>query len=154
MGQFLAAAPTNQRPRHNGTIDRIVLHTTEGGYAGTLAWFQSPVARVSAHFVVSQKGEVTQMVLERDCAYHAAPWNDRSIGIEHEGHAADATWPDALLDASAALVADICQRRSIPADRTHIVGHYEVPGATHTDPGAHWPWERYMALVAAHLRSP
>jgi N-acetyl-anhydromuramyl-L-alanine amidase AmpD len=154
VGQYLAAAPGNQRPRHTGTIDRIVLHTTEGGYAGTLAWFQNPDARVSAHFVVSQKGEVTQMVLERDAAFHAAPWNDRSVGIEHEGHAADATWPDALLDASAALVADICRRRNIPADRTHIVGHFEVPGATHTDPGAHWPWERYMALVAAHLRSP
>ena len=32
-------------------------------------------------------------------------------------------------------------------DRKHIIGHVEVPGTDHTDPGPHWDWDRYMRLV-------
>jgi hypothetical protein len=32
-------------------------------------------------------------------------------------------------------------------DRSHIIGHNEVPGATHTDPGSCWNWTYYMQLV-------
>ncbi|MFD8961334.1 N-acetylmuramoyl-L-alanine amidase, partial [Streptomyces anulatus] len=48
---------------------------------------------------------------------------------------------------SARLTADICDRHGIPKDREHIVGHHEVPGSDHTDPGVHWDWERYLRLV-------
>jgi len=51
--------------------------------------------------------------------------------------------------ASAALTAEICKRYGIPRDRRHIIGHVEIPGARHTDPGRFWDWNRYMALVAA-----
>ncbi|MGW5821646.1 N-acetylmuramoyl-L-alanine amidase, partial [Streptomyces noursei] len=30
----------------------------------------------------------------------------------------------------------------------------EVPGTDHTDPGPHWDWDRYLALVRAELRRP
>ena len=49
------------------------------------------------------------------------------------------------LHASAKLIADISRRYNIPIDRNHIVGHSENPGnqGTRTDPGPHWPWEKY-----------
>jgi hypothetical protein len=49
--------------------------------------------------------------------------------------------------ASAALTRHICDKYGIPKDRTHIIGHNQVPGATHTDPGPHWNWTTYMSYV-------
>ena len=41
--------------------------------------------------------------------------------------------------------------RVVPADREHLVGHAEVPGADHTDPGPYWDWDRYIGLVVTEL---
>ena len=43
--------------------------------------------------------------------------------------------------------ARICARYDLPVDRNHIIGHVEVPGTDHTDPGPHWDWDRYIPLV-------
>ncbi len=130
-------------------ITMIVIHTTQGSYAGTISWFQNPAAQVSAHYVVrSSDGEITQMVREKDIAWHARDGNGRSVGIEHEGYVDDPSWyTDAMYRASAALTRDIADRYGIPRDRSHIVGHSEVPGNDHTDPGPNWDWDRYMAMV-------
>ncbi|WP_084960071.1 N-acetylmuramoyl-L-alanine amidase [Thermoactinospora rubra] len=147
-------------PAHSGNyarasrtkVDRVVIHVTQGSYAGAISWFQNPRARVSAHYVIrSRDGDVTQMVRHRDVAWHAGngSYNRRSIGVEHEGYVGNATWfTDAMYRASAALTRAICDKYGIPKDRRHIVGHNEVPGATHSDPGRHWNWTRYMQLVA------
>ena len=83
--------------------------------------------------------------------WHAGNWtyNEQSVGIEHEGYVDDpGKWyTTAMYTSSAALTADIARRNSIPLDRSHIIAHYEVPGATHTDPGSGWDWSGYMALV-------
>ncbi|MEV0626173.1 N-acetylmuramoyl-L-alanine amidase [Nonomuraea wenchangensis] len=132
-------------------IDRVVIHVTQGSYAGTISWFQNASAQVSAHYVVkSSNGAITQMVREKDIAWHAGNWtyNTRSIGIEHEGYVSDASWfTDAMYRASAALTKAICDKYGIPKDRTHIIGHNQVPGATHTDPGSYWNWTTYMNYV-------
>ncbi|MGH2471383.1 MAG: hypothetical protein ACRDG6_03130 [Candidatus Limnocylindria bacterium] len=36
----------------------------------------------------------------------------------------------------------------MPLDRGHVVGHNEVPGSTHTDPGPTWDWPHFMWLVS------
>ncbi|TDC94251.1 amidase [Nonomuraea deserti] len=132
-------------------IDRVVIHVTQGSYAGTISWFQNPSANVSAHYVVkSSNGAITQMVRDKDVAWHAGNWsyNTRSIGIEHEGWVDDASWfTDAMYRASAALTRHLCDKYGIPKTRTGIIGHNEVPGATHTDPGRHWNWTTYMNYV-------
>ncbi|WP_326825004.1 golvesin C-terminal-like domain-containing protein [Streptosporangium sp. NBC_01756] len=149
---WVAASSSNytvsNRPASNA-IDRIVIHVTQGSYAGTISWFQNPAAQVSAHYVVrSSDGDITQMVREKDRAWHARDWNSRSVGIEHEGYVDNASWfTDAMYRASAALTRNIADRYNIPKDRTHIVGHVEVPGNDHTDPGPHWNWTTYMQYV-------
>lgn len=42
--------------------DMIVCHITEGSYAGAVSWLCNKASQASAHFVVSRKGEVTQLV--------------------------------------------------------------------------------------------
>ncbi|WP_326823368.1 N-acetylmuramoyl-L-alanine amidase [Streptosporangium sp. NBC_01756] len=150
--KWVAASSSNytvsNRPASNA-IDRIVIHVTQGSYAGTISWFQNPAAQVSAHYVVrSSDGDITQMVREKDRAWHARDWNSRSVGIEHEGYVDNASWfTDAMYRASAALTRNIADRYNIPKDRTHIVGHVEVPGNDHTDPGPYWDWAKYMQYV-------
>ncbi|SDK69943.1 N-acetylmuramoyl-L-alanine amidase [Nonomuraea maritima] len=145
-GNYRAAG---RESSHN--IDRVVIHVTQGSYAGTISWFQNPSARVSAHYVVkSSNGAVTQMVRDKDIAWHAgnSSYNNRSIGIEHEGFVNDASWfTDAMYRASAALTRHLCDKYGIPKNRTGIVGHNEVPGATHTDPGRNWNWTTFMKYV-------
>lgn len=99
----------NQSDRRGWKPDMIVSHITEGNYAGAVSWLCNPVSQASSHFVVSQKGEITQLVplemmawvngtktsqsasnyygksksrLVRDRKTNA---NYYSIGIEHEG---------------------------------------------------------------------
>ncbi|MFC7642363.1 N-acetylmuramoyl-L-alanine amidase [Streptosporangium lutulentum] len=150
--RWVAARSSNyavsKRPSSN-VIDRIVVHVTQGSYAGTISWFQNPASQVSSHYVVrSSDGAVTQMVREKDRAWHAGNYNSRSVGIEHEGFVDNASWfTDSMYRASAALTRSIADRYGIPKDRAHIVGHNQVPGATHTDPGPKWDWTRYMQLV-------
>ncbi|MFI6791263.1 N-acetylmuramoyl-L-alanine amidase [Nonomuraea sp. NPDC050383] len=139
-------------------IDRVIIHVTQGSYAGTISWFQNASANVSAHYVVkSSNGAITQMVRDKDIAWHAGNWdyNTRSIGIEHEGYVSEASWfTDAMYRSSAALTRYICDKYGIPKDRTHIIGHNQVPGADHTDPGQYWNWTTYMNYVTGGTGTP
>ncbi|MEU2840806.1 N-acetylmuramoyl-L-alanine amidase [Streptomyces sp. NPDC007076] len=132
-------------------IDKVIVHVTQGSYAGSINWFQNPTAEVSAHYVVrSSDGQITQMVRDGDTAYHARSANSSTLGIEHEGFIDDPSWfTDPMYRASAALTAHLCDRYGIPKDRAHIIGHDEAPGTDHTDPGPYWDWTRYMQLVGA-----
>jgi N-acetyl-anhydromuramyl-L-alanine amidase AmpD len=150
---------TNAQRPGSDKITMVVIHVMQGSYEGTQAWFQNPKSQVTAHYAIrSSDGQITQMVHESDIAWHAGNWdvNTHSIGIEHEGYIADPKrwFTKAMYESSARLVHDICSRYDIPMDRKHIIGHYEVPGATHTDPGSGWDWDRYMDLVRDPVADP
>ncbi|MFG2888720.1 N-acetylmuramoyl-L-alanine amidase [Streptomyces sp. NPDC048248] len=134
-------------------VNLVVVHVTQETYADTIKLFQDPGHKAAAHYVVrSDDGYIAQCVREKDVAWHAGNWdhNTRSIGIEHEGWIDDPTWfTDTLYEQSALLTAAICKRFGIPKDRAHIIGHVEVPGSDHTDPGQFWDWAHYMQLVTA-----
>lgn len=163
-------------PHHSGrsgaAIDRVVIHTTQGSYAGAVSWFQNSSSQVSSHYVIrSSDGEITQMVLLENRAWHAgnSNYNARSVGIEHEGYVSDpGRWyTEAMYSQSAQLVAWLTDRYGIPRDRAHIIGHYQIPssgsGAAcspnattcggaghHTDPGnggTAWNWDHFMDLM-------
>ncbi|MFI6858697.1 peptidoglycan-binding protein [Streptomyces sp. NPDC050421] len=146
---WVPADPNNFATGRSAAIDKVVVHVTQGSYAGSISWFQDPVSEVSAHYVVrSSDGQITQMVRDSDTAYHARSANASALGIEHEGFIDDPSWfTDSMYRASAALTAYLCDRYGIPKDRAHIIGHSEAPGNDHTDPGAYWDWTRYMELV-------
>ncbi|MCK6504801.1 N-acetylmuramoyl-L-alanine amidase [Myxococcota bacterium] len=153
--QFINASSSNYSNYSRGAADisYVVVHTVQGSYSGCISWFQNSSAEVSAHYVVrSSDGQVTQMVKEEDVAWHAGNWdyNLASVGIEHEGYveSPDEWYTDAMYSGSAALVSDIIARNGIPASRDYIIGHIEVPGATHTDPGTGWDWDTYMSLIS------
>ncbi|WP_318204808.1 N-acetylmuramoyl-L-alanine amidase [Streptomyces sp. SCL15-4] len=133
------------------TVDRVIIHVTQETYTDALAIFADPQKKVSAHYVVrSSDGHIAQCVREADIAWHAGDWgyNTRSIGIEHEGWVDQPQYfTNALYAQSARLTAAICAKYGIPRDREHIIGHYQVPGTDHTDPGPYWDWVRYIRMV-------
>ncbi|MFD3928014.1 N-acetylmuramoyl-L-alanine amidase [Streptomyces sp. NPDC058614] len=155
--QWVAASSANwrraDRPDDYG-IDRVIIHVTQGSFASAVKVFQDPGHGAAAHYIVGQDGRITQMIRELDVAYHAGnrEFNERSVGIEHEGFVdRPQDFTDAMYEASARLTARICARYDIPVDREHIIGHVEVPGIDHTDPGPHWDWDRYIPLVRQAL---
>ncbi|MBH5337127.1 N-acetylmuramoyl-L-alanine amidase [Streptomyces pactum] len=152
---WVAASEANfrraDRPR-DYLVDRVVIHVVQGGYDSALRAFRDPEHRAATHYVVREDGRIAQTVRELDVAFHAGnrAYNERSVGIEHAG------WVDrpesftmAMYRASAGLTAAICARYGMEPDRAHVIGHIEVPGADHTDPGPHWDWDRYLRMVRA-----
>lgn len=149
-GAYSGNYTSASRPTSN-PIDKIIIHVTQGSWSSAINWFKDSRAGVSAHYTVrSSDGFVGQSVQEKDIAYHAGNWpyNQTSIGIEHEGYVSDPKWfTEAMYRSSARLSAYLCKRYGIPADRAHLLGHNEVPNATHTDPGGNWDWARYISYV-------
>ncbi|MFF1816881.1 N-acetylmuramoyl-L-alanine amidase [Kribbella sp. NPDC058245] len=149
------------RPK-TGKIDYIIIHDTEGGWQGTINLVQDPTYVSWQYTIRSSDGHVWQHVKAKDVAWQAGNWyiNMHSIGIEHEGFAAQgATWyTESLYRNSAKLVKYLAAKNHIPLDRAHIIGHDQVPGTLpttvrgmHWDPGPYWDWEHYFDLLGAPI---
>ncbi|MDP3275903.1 MAG: N-acetylmuramoyl-L-alanine amidase [Deltaproteobacteria bacterium] len=167
--RWVQASTSNFSASRTGTVQFVVIHTMQGSYAGSISWFQNPMAMASAHYNIrSSDGEVTQMVRESANAWHGGNsyYNNNSVGIEHEGYVADpGRWyTDAMYQSSARLTRMLCDRYRIPIDRQHIIGHYQIPtsgsgapcastattcggAGRHQDPGNGWNWDRFLTLV-------
>jgi hypothetical protein len=152
--------------RTRSTINALVIHDTEGRFTGSVRFLQRARTRGSAHFVVSRRGQIVQLVPVADVAWHSGNswWNLHSIGIEHEGWAGRRAFTEPQYRASAQLAAYLAHRWGISVDREHIIGHDEVPNPYrrgyfggsdgHSDPGMYWNWGRYMHLVRRYAARP
>jgi N-acetyl-anhydromuramyl-L-alanine amidase AmpD/V8-like Glu-specific endopeptidase len=160
-------SPAHYDGRQGHSIDQIVIHITDApSTSSTVNTFSQPGAKVSAHYLVGQDGEVVQFVSEANGAWHSGDFDLRSIGIEHvavkQGGVSyprgDGTMQhfDHMLPteeqyaASAALVAYLCDKYGLPADRKTIIGHNEAAPKNDNRrgcPDAAWDWAHYMALV-------
>jgi N-acetyl-anhydromuramoyl-L-alanine amidase len=106
--------------------------------------------RVSAHFLIRRDGGLVQFVPCTKRAWHAgvSSWkgrprcNDYSIGIEMEG--TDRTpFADAQYETLALVTRALRARYPIE----DMVGHGDVAPGRKTDPGPHFDWARYRALL-------
>lgn len=133
-------------------ISMVVLHYTEMADAETaIARLSDAEAKVSAHYLISEAGEVVRLVDEDKRAWHAgiSYWrghpdvNSASIGIEldHPGHALGyRAFSEAQIAALVPLLARIVKQYGIP--RANVVGHSDVAPARKIDPGELFPWDR------------
>lgn len=161
------ATPTCNYSSRSGTaVSAITIHTIQGTYAGAISWAQNCSANVSYHYVVrSSDGQVTQMVLESDKAWHVGSENPYTIGIEHDGYVSDPSWyTTALYNGSAGICRDVVNSgyginplrtyygasssgSNVLGGCTKIKGHQHYPNQTHTDPGINWNWPNYYHLI-------
>lgn len=147
------------RKADSNDIQFIVVHTCEGSYESCINEIRTKEKKKGAHYVVSKNGKISQIVLDKDIAFHAgnSDYNAKSIGIEHEGLSNEAsTWTQEMLQSSAKLSKWLSIKYSIPIDRSHIIGHNEVPGCPssdggglncHKDPGNYFDWSNYISLI-------
>ena len=106
-----------------------------------------PAAEVSAHYLISEEGEVLALVPEDKRAWHSGAgfWhrlediNSRSIGIEL---ANDGTQPFAAAQMRAleALLADVMARWAIGPEG--LIAHSDMAPGRKADPGARFDWRR------------
>ena len=160
------APSCNYSSRSGVAISAITIHTVQGTYAGAISWSQNCASDVSYHYVIrSADGQVTQMVLEDDKAWHVGSENPYTIGYEHEGYVNNAAWyTEEMYNSSADLSRDIVgSGYGIPPVRTYygsatigintlggctkIKGHQHFANQTHVDPGINWDWEKYYRLI-------
>jgi N-acetyl-anhydromuramyl-L-alanine amidase AmpD len=158
----------NFNSRGGSPITHVIVHDTEGSFAGSVSWLKDPVAQVSSHYVIrSYDGYMKQLVREADRAWHVGCWNSWTLGIEHEGYVNQPSYfTPQMYQSSAALVRHFCDTYGIPKDRLHIVGHniWQDPVLfsqlnwdncnTHTDPGPYWNWNYYLSLIVADSTPP
>jgi N-acetylmuramoyl-L-alanine amidase len=142
-------------------VTMIVLHYTGmADAASAIARLTSPQAKVSAHYLVAEDGQVVRMVSEEKRAWHAGAsyWrgvtdvNSASVGIEivNPGHEFGyRPFPDEQIAALIPLVSAIKDRHGI--GRGNVVGHSDIAPARKDDPGELFPWE---ALARRRLALP
>lgn len=159
----------NQRPEHSD-IQLVVIHNISlppsqfgGGYIAQffqnqLDWDAHPYFKtiegmqVSTHLLILRSGEVLQFVNFKDRAWHAGrssymalpECNDYSIGIELEG--SDDTDFEPIQYQTLAEVVKTLQQ-AYPKIAHHIAGHSDIAPGRKTDPGPHFRWSHFRALL-------
>jgi len=140
-------------------VSILVLHYTGMvDAAAAIERLTDPAAKVSAHYLVAEDGQILRMVDEEKRAWHAgaSSWrglrniNAASIGIEivNPGHEFGyRPFPDEQIDALIPLVSDIVQRHRIT--RGNVVGHSDIAPSRKQDPGELFPWARLARLRLA-----
>lgn len=148
---MIQSASPNFDERPAGTkIDILLLHYTgmESAEAAR-ARLCDPEAKVSAHYLVEEEGQIHGLVAEEMRAWHAgvSHWagasdiNARSIGIElvNPGHEFGyRAFPEAQMESLIGLCQDILGRQTIPKSR--VLGHSDVAPARKEDPGELFDW--------------
>jgi N-acetyl-anhydromuramyl-L-alanine amidase AmpD len=174
-GATIRATP-NFALGHIGKVKAVVLHVTGGAkgkeYPNAVSWLSGAESGVSAHFVISQAGEITQLVSINDSAFanglrwdsthgtwvdpegvriHPAwvgltiPTNPNwyTISIEHAAQSSD-VWSPAMFDANTRVLQWIRQQIGIIYQvRKTLIGHNEIsPVNRPYCPGPNVQWQR------------
>lgn len=155
----------NAGPRPAGCRpDMIVLHYTGMAAADqAVRWLADPRSKVSCHYVVDERGRVTQMVAESQRAWHAGAshWagntdiNSASIGIEIQNPGHEHGYPEfppEQMQAIAGLCRDIAGRWKVRAER--ILAHSDVAPGRKIDPGEKFDWAFLAEQGVGHWLAP
>lgn len=164
----------NYESRRGCVPDMIVSHITAAATASSsINWFLNADSEASSNYIVDKDGTVYEMVPIEYAAWangttsngdnrdyrkatnaivKSRPHNANlyTVSIEHVNEGGGVL-TDAQLTATIELhkyIRSEVQRiygRTIPADREHIIGHYEITPITRPDcPGKNFQWDKLM----------
>lgn len=169
-------SPHYYQGRQGKRIRLAVMHTPEAPETPTTAegvarYFQG-ARRASTH-LVGDNNSVVRCVHDANTAFGAERANNDGLHYELAGYANQTPeqWADDYSNAALILAADCfrqwCDRFNLPKRRLSvqeiqsgawgICGHADVyralgGSAVRTDPGAHFPWPKFIALVNGSQR--
>lgn len=132
----------------------IIVHHTDGHYAGSVSWCMDPASRVSYHCIISQLGKRTALALPTQRTWHAgkSSWQGRpdanswSIGVAFEGNTYTSPPSPAAILSAVEYLLPIIEDHKIPLK--NILRHADVSPGRKDDcsPAAH------LALLTALQR--
>lgn len=137
-------------PNFGRDIRYIIIHGTGMKSADmALSWLCNPESKVSCHYFIDDKGNVTQLVEDSDVAWHAgvSQWKDdrslnyTSIGIELFNPSAGNRYPysEAQYKSLLYLLKLLMEKYSIP--KRNILGHSDIAPMRKNDPGVYFNWD-------------
>lgn len=173
---FVQARHFANASRGVGDIHRLVVHTAEiqetrDSAEDVARFFATTSAKVSAH-ACGDNNTVVECVRDEDIAFHALGDNERTLGFEFSGFAGQsfAQWRDQystdMLLLAAKWFAAKATRYSIPlrwltpeqerARAKGFVTHKVVSDVwgegIRSDPGANFPFDSFLRMVAANMK--
>lgn len=132
--------------RAGGKVDFVMLHyTAMADCDAALRALCDPAREVSAHYLITRKGEIIPLVAEDMRAWHAgaglwrncADLNSQSIGIELDNDGAS-PFAAALMTALEGLLRDLLARYGLGPEA--VIAHSDFAPARKIDPGARFDW--------------
>lgn len=157
-------------PRQARWIRNVVIHSTEGGTAASVAAFFATTAQASTHLVIDDR-DCYRCVPDLVIPWGAPGVNRTGLHIEHVGYArwTAGQWLEhrPTLERSAAKAALWCWTYRIPRQWTTVAAlqaggaglctHADAtlafpPNGGHTDPGKGFPRDLYLELVTRYYR--
>lgn len=87
--------PNANFSKGNDGRDAVVLHIMQGGFDGSVDWFENFKSDVSAHFSIAKDGRIAQSVALSDSSYaNGLSQNKQGKWLNVRGNVVKPTWPD------------------------------------------------------------
>ena len=172
---FVQANSFQNADRGVGDIRRIVIHTAEitetrDAAESIASFFSNPTTSVSAHACIDNDS-IVECVRDEDIAFHALGDNNATLGYELSGFAGQtkAQWEDDYSDKVVERAARYCAEKAkkygittrwLTAGQernresgfvTHAIVSQVFGEGIRSDPGANFPYDRFMERVKFHI---
>ena len=133
-------------------IKYIIIHYTNlPSTQASLKHLLNKRNKVSAHYLLDQKGKIYSLVNEKDIAWHAgiSSWkadkllNKKSIGIELQNTGTAGNYekfPNQQISQLEKLILELQNKYNI--SNANILGHSDISPDRKIDPGPKFPWQR------------
>ena len=142
----------SDKTRQKERIKFVIIHYTGmQSEIASIKRLRNSKAKVSCHYLINRKGEITQMVKENKVAWHAgkSKWrnfnnlNDSSIGIElvNKGH--EFGYQNFSKNQITSLIS-LCKflKKRYMIKKENFLGHSDIAPLRKIDPGEKFPWKK------------
>jgi N-acetylmuramoyl-L-alanine amidase len=149
----------NKAPRTK-QVEFIVVHGTwMAGDAAALERLCDEQTEVSCHYYIKRDGEVIQLVMDADIAWHAgvSQWgevvglNASSLGIEIANDGVEA-YTEPQYSAVISLIKNLSIKHHILP--CNVLAHSDIATGRKDDPGAHFNWQKLYDAKVAEMIAP
>ena len=142
----------SKKPRLKKNIKFVIIHYTGmQSEIESLKRLKSRKHKVSCHYLINKKGKITQLVKDKNIAWHAgkSKWrefknlNSHSLGIELENKGHQHGYSN-FSDKQIASLIFLCTKlkKKYSIKKENFLGHSDIAPLRKIDPGEKFPWKK------------